>query len=231
MAKYSKESLNKLLLLIDEICNEEENLWFKERIKSISSDKEQILQNTEKIKYYLGLEPELSVDYSFIPHKLLRSRLELDNLRMENIKLDIKEKDELKRLYDYIVYSFYQVENCLNYYYHIKYKNFEDLLKHLSEIEDTRFNPNPIFKDVGDIPIAIKIFSFNKTFFNKKGDYTGSQIDNLRKVRNEGLHRCSIILKEKNHENIHIYNFLKHSTYESVNLTLKKLASVIKDNI
>ena len=108
MTKYSKESLEKLLFLVDEICNEEENLWFKERIKSISSDKEQILQNTEKIKYYLGLQPELSVDYSFIPHKLLRSRLELDNLRMENIKLDIKEKDELKRLYDYIVYSFYQ---------------------------------------------------------------------------------------------------------------------------
>ena len=32
MAKYSKESLEKLLMLIDEICNNEEHLWFKERL-------------------------------------------------------------------------------------------------------------------------------------------------------------------------------------------------------
>ena len=32
MAKYSKESLEKLLILIDEICKNEEHLWFKERL-------------------------------------------------------------------------------------------------------------------------------------------------------------------------------------------------------
>lgn len=230
MAKYSKESLEKLLILIDEICKDPENYWFKDNIYSFSS-KEQILENTEKIKYYLGLEPELSIDYSFIPHKLLRSRLELDNLRMENIKLDIKEKDEFKRLYDYIVYSFYQIENCLNYYYYTKYPKIEDLINHLSKIEGTRFISTPNIENVGDIPIAVKIYSFNKTYFNKNGDYTGSNIDNLRKVRNEGLHRCSIILKDKNHENKYLHNFLKHSNYETVNLTLKKLTNVIRDNI
>lgn len=34
MSKYGKESLEKLLLLIDEICNEEECLWFKEKIQN-----------------------------------------------------------------------------------------------------------------------------------------------------------------------------------------------------
>lgn len=32
MTEYSKESLEKLLILIDEICNKEEYLWFKEEI-------------------------------------------------------------------------------------------------------------------------------------------------------------------------------------------------------
>ena len=38
MAKYSKESLEKLLLLIDEISNQEEYLWFKERLENKFSE-------------------------------------------------------------------------------------------------------------------------------------------------------------------------------------------------
>ncbi|ARV12013.1 hypothetical protein BTO09_06480 [Gilvibacter sp. SZ-19] len=231
---YKKESLEKLLVLIDEICKDNNNLWFRKSLEFKFSGTrtnlydEQVFTNTEKIKYYLSLSPELSIDYSYIPHKTLRARLELDNLRMEGVRLDMQEKKEFTRFFDYLVFAFYQVENLINFYYYDLFPVVDDLIDHLESIEGTRFRGNNSITNIGDIPIATKIYSFNKTFFNIKGNYTGHTIDNLRKVRNEGVHRCSILAKSPMEERNNLQKFLKFATYDSILSDLTKLSNTVE---
>ena len=237
MAKYSKESLEKLLLLIDEICNQEENYWFKEQIhkKVFLSKKDtfskdyflEIKKDTTKIIRVLNINPSISIDYSFIKHKLLKTRLELDNLRMENIRYDLKEKDEMKRLYDFCINAFYQIENLINFYYYEKFSKIENLLTHLENVKDSKFKRKEE-KNVGDIPISVKIFAFNKTYYFD--DFTGYNIDSLRLIRNEGVHRCSRIKNIEN-ENKRLHDFLKHATFHSVHSLVNSLAEKVKQNI
>ena len=58
---------------------------------------------------------------------------------MENVRHDLKEKDEMKRLYDFCINAFYQIENLINFYYYEKYTNFEDLLGHIESFEESSF--------------------------------------------------------------------------------------------
>ena len=237
MTKYSKESLEKLLNLIDEICKDEKNLWFKNDLyskitisKQVSNSTDKFIQikkDTSKIINLLNINPAISVDYSFIKHKLLRTRLELDNLRMENIRYDLKETDEMKRLYDFCINAFYQIENLINFYYFEKFPKIDALLTHLENIQDSKFKRKDE-KNIGDIPIYAKIYAFNKTYYTE--DYTGYNIDSLRLIRNEGLHRCSRIKSIEN-ENKRLHDFLKHATFHSVHSLVNSLAEKVKEKL
>lgn len=236
--KNNNENLNKLLLLIKEISNEPENAWFEKEIKKMFDGKDsnsknenasihEIKKDTSKIIFYLKLNPSCSIDFSFINHKLLRTRLELDNLRMENVRYDLDEKDEMKRLYDFCINAFYQVENLINYYYFEKFPKIEDLLTHLESIEDTSFK-RKYEKDVGDITIATKIYSFTRTYFNFENEkLVGMNIDSLRLIRNEGLHRCTRIKNIEN-ENKRLHQFIKFATFDSVHSIVNSLTFKIK---
>lgn len=232
-----KQDLMSLIDFVNDIANQEGNEWFKEKMlnKLVSkntakefNDLEDIKNNTIKIVGLLDINPDVSIDYSFISHKLLRTRLELDNLRMENVRYDIKEKDEMKRLYDFCINAFYQIENLINYFYHEKFPKTEDLLSHLEQIESTLFK-RKTEKNIGDISIAIKIFSFNKMYFNEGNNfYDGINIDSLRLIRNEGLHRCSRI-KNIETENKKLHQFLKYATFDSVHSSVNTLSIKIKE--
>jgi hypothetical protein len=235
MAKHKKENLEKLLKLVEEISSDSENLWFKEelskRFQKNSNNNDDIFKNTETIKKYLSISPQLSIDYSFINHNILKNRLELDNLRMENIRIDLKERDEIKRLYDYIIYAFYQIENLINFFYYIKFSNFNELLGHLESTPKTKFKRNKFHRNISNINIATKIYTFNRTHL-KTNTRVGYSIDSLRLIRNEGLHRCTIIIKKGvTTENERLHNFLKNSNYDSIHNTLEVLTLKIKENI
>lgn len=235
---YNKERLLKLLKLVKEITDNPENLWFKESLLNTLKKVEttnlslttmiDIKKDTNKVVEYLSIKPECSIDYSFIKHSLLRARLELDNLRMENVRYNLSEKDEMKRLYDFSINAFYQIENLINYFYHEKYPKIENLLDHFESIETTRFKRTNEMKNIGDIYISTKIFSFNKTYNNTETDmYVGMNIDSLRKIRNEGLHRCTRIKTIEN-ENKNLHQFLKYATFDSVHSIVNSLALKIK---
>lgn len=238
---YKKESLEKLLLLIDEICNEGENIWFKNELRRKFSNNESdisliynriqdVKNDTLKIKKLLNFSPEIKIDYSYIKHQLLIKRLEADYLRMENVRYDLSEKDEVKRLYDYCVNAFYQIENLINYYYHEKFPNIIDLLNHLEKV------PNIVFKrkeerNVGDIIISTKILAFSNTYYSfDNKDFTGFNIDNLRQIRNEGVHRCTRI-KTLENENPRLHKFIKYATFDSIHSLVDVLNKKIKDTI
>jgi len=233
-----KENLSKLIDFVSELANDTENGWFKvdliNRINHANNHSQpntnllDIKKDTSKIVEFLELNPSCSIDYSFIEHKLLRTRLELDNLRMENVRYNLKEKDEMKRLYDFCINAFYQIENLINYYYFEKFPNISDLLTHLESIDNTKFKRQQE-KNVGDITISTKIYSFAKTHYNvDQKDFTGMNIDSLRLIRNEGLHRCTRIKNIEN-ENPHLHRFIKYATFDSVHSIVNALTEKIKD--
>lgn len=233
----NKQDLISLIQFVTEIANK--NMSFKhELLSSLTGEKSfldnstiiDIQKNTKKIVHFLEINPEVSIDYSFISHKLLRTRLELDNLRMENVRYELNEKDEMKRLYDFCINAFYQIENLLNYYYFEKFSRIDYLLNHLENIESTRFRRKDE-KNIGDVTIATKIFSFNRTHFNQNDNtFDGLNIDNLRLIRNEGLHRCTRIKNIEN-ENKNLHQFIKYATFDSIHCTVNNLAVKISQLI
>ena len=89
-------------------------------LTSVSSD-------VSAIRSALEIRATESLKYSFVKVQRLRDQLIIDNLRMENAALNLQEK-ESDRFYIFCVNAFYQLENIINYYYHISYPNIDDLL-------------------------------------------------------------------------------------------------------
>lgn len=234
----NKDKLEKLFDFVTELAQLDENKWFKKKLENHFSNlnkddnkisiniADEIKQDTSKIVHFLEINPSCSIDYSFIKHKLLRTRLELDNLRMENVRYDLKERDEMKRMYDFCINAFYQIENLLNFFYYEKFPNIEDLLLHLENVEGTLFRRKDE-KNIGDITIATKIYSFTRTYYASSEKFTGMNIDSLRLIRNEGLHRCTRIKNIEN-ENKRLHEFIKYATFDSIHAIVHSLSIKIE---
>lgn len=199
--------------------------------------------DTEAIRSHLSIRGNNSVDYTFITNKLVKQQLDKDNLRMENSRYEISEKTELERFYDFCANAFYQVEQLINYYYGVKYPEIETLLTHLESLQYTKKEGNVDLikncfkrnyknpeKSIDEITIGSKLFAFRIEFFNVKNDYTGTNIDNLRLVRNEGQHRCEVI-KNDIKENKPLFLFFKNNNFNSVKLLIEKVKDKVKENL
>lgn len=92
------------------------------------------------IRSALEIRANSSITYSFVKNQRLRDQLIIDNLRMENAALNLQDP-EADRFYVFCVNAFYQVENIINYFYHITFPEVESLLK---EIEDSTQNEKMI---------------------------------------------------------------------------------------
>ena len=227
--------------------NEEFNLEMRKLFgKTVSastvSDSQTISDDIAAIRAALEIRGNHSIDYGFIKEQRLKEQLFIDNLRMENAALNLKEK-ESDRFYTFCVNAFYQVENIVNYYFHKSYPDINDLL---TAIENATKNDSDgkksfrfkrakgekseyVEKNVSDIDMFYKMNALcNIMFPNDKA--IKSTLSNLRKVRNEGEHRCQIIWEEKNEEN-KLYVFLKKATFNSIRITLKKVVSEVKANL
>ena len=174
-----------------------------------------ITEDISAIRSALEIRANASLTYSFVRNQRLRDQLIIDNLRMENAALNLKEP-EADRFYVFCVNAFYQVENILNYFYYTSFPEIDALLK---EIEDGTQNEKNDFKfrrtgkeqNVGSIPVAHKLNAFFNTYLPEEGSLKWS-IGTLRQVRNEGEHRCDIIRQEKD-DNNNLYKFFKSKTF------------------
>ena len=242
MDEKIKATIEKIVQLSKQ--NEEFNMEMRKLFgKTVSastvSNNMGITDDIAAIRAALEIRGYNSIDYSFIKELRLRDYLNADNLRMENAALNFREK-ESERFYSFCVNAFYQVENIVNYYFHKAYPNIEDLLKVIEDatINDTdgkksfkfkRAKGEFVEKNVGDIQIFYKINALCNLLF-PKDDKLKSTLGNLRKVRNEGEHRCQIIWDEKNEEN-KLYVFLKKATFNSIRITLKKVVAEVKSQL
>jgi hypothetical protein len=223
----------------EEFNMEMRKLFGKTVSASVVSDNMGLSDDIAAIRAALEIRGYNSIDYSFIKEARLRDYLNADNLRMENAALNFRER-ESERFYSFCVNAFYQVENIVNYYFYKAYPNIENLLKVIEDatINDTdgkksfkfkRAKGEFVEKNVGDIQIFYKINALCNLLF-PKDDKIKSTLGNLRKVRNEGEHRCQIIWDEKNEEN-KLYVFLKKATFNSIRITLKKVVAEVKSQL
>ena len=185
------------------------------------------------IREALEIRANKSVSYDFVKEQRLRDQLIIDNLRMENAALDLKESEE-ERFYIFCVNAFYQLENIINYYFYVTYPNFnhlQDIIERYTEDEPTdgfKYKRAEREKNVGDIPIAHKINAFCNILF--PGDPFKITLGTLRQVRNEGEHRCMVIRREGDERN-YLYKFFKYNSFNTVRIDLIRVATAVKNYI
>ena len=227
---------------IEQYSRKPGNEWLLAELKSRfgnsnMSDSSRVSDDVAFIRSALSIKANNSIKYDFISNQRLKDQLIIDNLRMENAAYNLQEK-EIDRFYTFCVNAFYQVENIVNYYFYVMYPNIEDLLSIIEEAtkndgEEGRFRfkrsqSNPE-NNVGDIPVSFKINALCNLLFPK--DYTIKiTLGNLRKVRNEGEHRCQVIYNQRD-ENNKLYQFLEKATFNSIRIILIKLVSTIKEQL
>lgn len=200
---------------------------------SVSNINNSVTRDIASIREALEIRANASITYAFVGEQRLRDQLLIDNLRMENAALKLKEP-EAERFYSFCVNAFYQLENIVNYYFYVTFPDIDGLLaiieKYTEEEKnnDFKFKRNGREKNVSDIPIAHKINAICNILF--PGDRFKMTLGQLRQVRNEGEHRCMIIQQEKNDKNS-LYNFFKYNTFNTIRIYLIKMVNSIKNNI
>lgn len=200
-------------------------------LSAISAYDSSVPANVQAIREALDIRANHSINYDFIKEERLNNQLYIDNLRMENAALNLKESEN-ERFYIFCVNAFYQIENIINYYYHKSYPNINDLISVLIDATkndgEYAFKPTGKEETVGDIAIKSKLDAFCNTFF--PGEPIKITYASLRKVRNEGEHRCMVIIKNKEEENS-LYKFFKYNSFNSVRIILIKLVNEVKKQI
>lgn len=204
-------------------------------VKGAAMDKP-IRDDVHAIREALEIRGDNSITYDFIlnrGYKRLRDQLALDNLRMENAAMNLKDK-ERERFYVFCVNAFYQVENVVNYYFYVMFPKIDDLLGCIEGATslDGRYGfrrvPGREYKTVSDIEIKHKLDAICNILF--PGDKIKITYSQLRQVRNEGAHRCMIIM-EGHDENNALYKFFKNNTFNSIRIALIKLVNAVKQAV
>lgn len=196
-----------------------------------------ITDDVQAIREALEIRANKSIAYDFVRHQRLRDQLIIDNLRMENAALNLQQ-NEKERFYTFCVNAFYQVENIINYYFHETYPNITDLLTIIEHFTSTevdkqgnsyQFKRNGKEQNVASIDIVNKSSALCNILFSGDRNYK-LQLSNLRKVRNEGAHRCMVIQSEESGTS-YLHKFFRNENFNTIRIALKKLCSTIKDNI
>lgn len=195
MSEQRKETLEKLLSFIIEVCKTSENQWFKNRLinELLVDKKESQLSNIEK---YLKLDGFEIIDYSGIKNERVREQLFRDSIEMSRYRLG---KFNNKIDFDeFCRYACLQVEDLFNYFYQEKFQSDIEKANNFIIKHWATFTP-PKSSKISAISLKAKTVGFiNEYDFQ----YTSlaRTIDFLMEIRNELSHRNSY--KENDEDNI-----------------------------
>lgn len=199
MTKYSKESLEKLLVLIDEICNEEENLWFREKLMSKFSNKltannSDFIHKINSIEKYLKIDGVEIIDYSKIKNEFVREQLFRDCIEMSKYRLG-KINDTIN-FDEYCRYAHMQAEELINYFFNEKFHNNLDFAQDFIEKYFPIYKRSEKITSLNQINYYSKLSSFLKAYELEKGSLKQT-IEFLSNIRNELSHRNSMDIKDE----------------------------------
>lgn len=228
-----KKTIEKIKLLANqnpEFAKEMKALFGKSESSSDLPILTSVLSDVTAIRSALEIRATESLKYNFVKVPRLRDQLIIDNLRMENAALNLQEK-ESDRFYIFCVNAFYQLENIINYYYHVMFPNVNDLLNEIEiatsrDPEEFQFKRKGNEKTVVDITVYYKITAICNSLFADNLQLKMT-LNNLRKIRNEGEHRCQVIWERRDESN-NLYQFLQTATFNSVRTALLKVVSTIE---
>ncbi|CAH8282899.1 hypothetical protein EV196_101740 [Mariniflexile fucanivorans] len=197
MGAVKKESLEKLLVLIDDICSKDENFWFKDKLSislGVNSSHEKTSNfKLSKIEGYLKLDGYKIIDYTDIKNEVVRNQLFRDCIEMSKYRLgkinDTISFDEFCR------YAHLQVEELLNYFYYEKFKG-KIGEANIFITNNWSFYIPPKSKKIASISVQAKAIGFlNEYGFNNSS--LSRTLDFLRDFRNELSHRNSFETKKE----------------------------------
>lgn len=230
---YKRESLEKLLLMLEEICKEEENLWFKNRLH------EQYSEIGDNFPSYFR---HLKKQYKLKANTFYKDILE-KNLKLQLIK-DFVEMSWYLGINDvnrFFLFTYYQMENLLNYYI-IKSNAFEKIktnknffIKQYNEkftvvCYDKFFQNETTQQSLDKITIWAKIVYW--TLDSKSEDWekqNHTSISNIVNIRNSNSHRNSAQgTKEKNEETLKFLTISDYSNFGFYANILKKIRDSLK---
>jgi hypothetical protein len=228
-----KKTIEKIKLLANqnpEFAKEMKALFGKSESSSDLPILTSVSSDVTAIRSALEIRATESLKYNFVKVPRLRDQLIIDNLRMENAALNLQEK-ESDRFYIFCVNAFYQLENIINYYYHVMFPNVNDLLNEIEiatsrDPEEFQFKRKGNEKTVVDITVYYKITAICNSLFTDNLQLKMT-LNNLRKIRNEGEHRCQVIWERRDESN-NLYQFLQTATFNSVRTALLKVVSTIE---
>lgn len=203
MITYKKDSLEKLLTLIDEISGKEENCWFKlelqkrygsnqeTNIKSVASNLDLQISNIEK---YLKLDGYTIIDYSGIANERVRAQLFRDCIEMSKYRLG-KINDTIS-FDEYCRYAHLQAEELINYFYNAKFAgNIEDMVQFV-KTHLPRYDPKVKIYSLNQISYVFKFTAFTMEYDLTKGSMKET-LEFVSHLRNEMSHRNSLEVKEE----------------------------------
>ena len=205
-----KKTIEKIKLLANqnpEFAKEMKALFGKSESSSDLPILTSVSNDVTAIRSALEIRATESLKYNFVKVARLRDQLIIDNLRMENAALNLQEK-ESDRFYIFCVNAFYQLENIINYYYHVMFPNVNDLLNEIEiatsrDPEEFQFKRKGNEKTVVDITVYYKITAICNSLFTDNLQLKMT-LNNLRKIRNEAV--------DKN-ERLMDYNYCKLTSY------------------
>jgi len=234
MDEKIRATINKIRLLAsqnDEFKKAMRELFGKNISASVASNTPELSDDIKAIRDALEIRANVSIRYEFINNQRLRDQLIIDNLRMENAALNLTEPEN-ERFYIFCVNAFYQIENIVNYFFHKKYPDINNLLSVIESQTSSEmypFNRKGTENNVGDVPVVNKLNAISHMLFPSE---IGIKIilSTLRKVRNEGEHRCATIIAEKDESN-YLYKFFQTNTFNSIRFNLIKLVNAIKADL
>lgn len=217
MAKYSKDSLEKLLLLIDEISNQEEYLWFKERLENKFSEANNfnnpdIVNRLKAIQKYLMIDGVEVIDYSDIKNDIVRNQLFRDCIEMSKYRLgkinDVVNFDEFCR------YAHMQAEEIINYFYTEKFYGNMDYVQEFILKYFPIYTVKKSIQSLNQISYLSKFSAFVKAYDLEKGPFK-SIIEFLNNLRNEMSHRNSLEIHNEDSimNKVSLKNISVHSSF------------------
>lgn len=200
-----------------------------------------VKQDTNAIRASLNIRGDISINYDFVHIERIKNQLLMDNLRMENCRLDMS-KDDTSRFWEFGINAFYQLEELLNYFFTSRFSDLESVYEFIiqnhpgvykeskddSEIkkENKRKRLEELMRNqVHNIVMADKIFAFTNRFFTKNSDFSVVPvINNLKKLRNLNSHRSG-----NTDQDVPTFKkFLERQNFDEIREVLIKTTEIIK---
>lgn len=198
-----KENLDRLLTLLPHLLKAEGNEWFKSEVKKIVRESEvEVKEGKDTLHVYSELGDQylispalLLIDYSDIPDKVVREKLNADCFEMARCRLGRGNHAHTPDFDEYCRHAHLQIEELINYYYQKKFDdNIEEIKKDILSFNKFALGKIESTKELSWVSFIYKMWAVINKF--GLGKDAKNIMPKLAKLRNDLSHRTSLTKKK-----------------------------------